>query len=347
MMFAIGAMALLAGVGFAIDYTGMTSHSAYLQNLADSGALAAAGSGNDKQGQLKQVAQEHIDENNDKAFTVKTDLKLEDDFIIVKTSTKYENQFMGIFGKKEIDVTAVAKAPLPKNNPINIALVLDRTGSMDGQKMTDLKAAATGLIDVLDSYKVDLKTAVIPFSKYVNVGMANRNVSWMDVPDDSTTTGAEVCKMKKDLVNPGLCTTTTTPSTCSNDGVSYACNKTNRSCPDSAYGPEYEHCSIPTSTSEWRGCAGSRPGGHHKKPEYNNKKIPGIMNAWCGEEMLPLTTNKIEVRNKISSLSSSGNTYIPSGLIWGWRALNDKEPLADLTNKPNERKRVLLSLIHI
>ena len=34
---------------------------------------------------------------------------------------------------------------------------------------------------------------LVPFAQYVNVGMANRNASWMAVPPDTTTTTIYQC----------------------------------------------------------------------------------------------------------------------------------------------------------
>ena len=50
------------------------------------------------------------------------------------------------------------------------------------------------------------------------------------------------------------------------------------------------------------------------------------MNVSCGSEILDLTTNLTDVEAHIDSLSASGNTYIPAGLIWGWRMLDPDLP---------------------
>ena len=51
------------------------------------------------------------------------------------------------------------------------------------------------------------------------------------------------------------------------------------------------------------------------------------MNETCGTEFSALTTNLVSVKTKISSLETAGNTYIPSGVMWGWRTLQDAEPI--------------------
>jgi len=169
--------------------------------------------------------------------------------------------------------------------------------------------------------------------------MENRYAPWMDVPEDSAVTSDEqVCRKKKDLVNPDQCTYE--DRTRIRDGVSVTYKK--RVCPASAYGPEYDHCYYPTSRKTWYGCAGSRDANGHLTPAYKGNRVPGVMNVRCGEEVLPLTINMTTVKNKIDSLSASGNTYIPAGLIWGWRMLNHEQPFNDLSNSQKDRKRALV-----
>ena len=67
---------------------------------------------------------------------------------------------------------------------------------------------------------------------------------------------------------------------------------------------------------------------------FNAKRITGVMNKSCGTEMQELSTSFGITRSTINSLSTSGNTYLPSGVMWGWRTLQEAEPLntnVDLT----------------
>ncbi len=51
------------------------------------------------------------------------------------------------------------------------------------------------------------------------------------------------------------------------------------------------------------------------------------MDVECGTEILDLTSNTTRVKSHIQSLTPQGETYIPSGLIWGWRMLSPQAPL--------------------
>lgn len=338
-MFAGFTTVLILAAGAAIDIIGIQKSKSDLQALTDAAVLAAARSKSENKAELMRLAQAAIDANLKDGQDVRIKLEVVDGIISVSGSSEYDTQLMAVLGFKNLPVSALSEAPIPKDIPLNIALVLDRTGSMSGSNMDSLKTASAKLIDIFDSYDGEVRAAVVPFSDYVNVGLGNRSAKWMDVPEDtSSTSTTEKCVTKKDLTNPEMCTTETAVTT--KDGVEVEYDY--QSCPETAYGPEYQYCYFPTSSETWKGCAGSREGTLNKNPAYQNKPVPGIMNAWCGQEVLPLTMNITDVKNKIDSLTASGATYIPGGLIWGWRMLDSKEPYDDLTNSQVDRKRALV-----
>ena len=341
-MVAVCLTGLLICIGSAIDMIGMQKHRNELQALTDGAALAAASLKTDNISEMKKAADAVLVANStDKAIKLNLSVRGED--IIVEASLPYSTQLMGIVGIGKLPVSATSEAPIPKGVPLNVALVLDTTGSMNGANMTALKSASKILLKVFDETDPGLiQAGVVPYAKYVNIGMDNRNRSWMDVPEDSSTTGDEKCVMRKDIVDVNLCTTTTSDNICYNDSGAYDCTRSSRSCPAEAYGPEYEYCYTPTSTQTWKGCVGSRDDPWHKTPEYSGKKFPGIMNTSCGSELLDLTGNLAVVGDKIDSLIATGNTYIPSGLIWGHRMLDPSLPLGGLTNNQDDRKRALI-----
>jgi len=338
-MFSVFGTALLICVAGSIDLMGVQKQKSQLQALTDAAVLAAAATKSENRAELMKIAQATIDANNFSGQDIRVNLGVTDDIITVSAGSSYETQLMAVLGMDQIPVDAQSSAPIPKDIPLNIALVLDRTGSMAGTNMDSLKSASQKLIDVFDSYDGEVKAAVVPFADYVNVGLSNRTENWMEVPNDSSTVGTEeVCVTKKDLVNEGLCTMETATTT--KDGREFEYEY--QSCPDEAYGPEYDECSIPTTTVSWNGCAGSREGTLNKEPAYRQKPIPGIMNVSCGEEVLPLTTNITEVKDKIQSLTASGSTYIPTGLLWGWRMLEPTAPFDDLSNGKDNRKKAIV-----
>jgi hypothetical protein len=60
-----------------------------------------------------------------------------------------------------------------------------------------------------------------------------------------------------------------------------------------------------------------------------------------------LKDDKSKIKQVIDSLSANGTTYIPAGLIWGWRVLSHEEPFSqgaddDEVNRWNVRKVIVL-----
>lgn len=341
-IFAVSVMMLIIGIGAALDFGMAQRAETKLQNTADAAVLAAAKTGKNDQAYLQAIAEKFVKAQYPGA-SLNTKVKLlANGRVRVFVDTVYKTSLMKIIGRPTINVKVVSEAPLTSSEPVNIALVLDTTGSMKGAKLTSLKTAATNLVTTLDSYKnPSLKISVVPFAQHVNVGMSNRNASWIDVPADSSTTGPKTCGWKKKVVGYKNCHVV--HSTCYNDGTPYACSWT--SC-DKIYGPKEWKCHTPTSSSKWHGCVGSRTAPWHQRVAYSGHKIPGLMNTWCGTKLRPLTNKLTKVKATISSLSASGYTYIPAGLMWGWRTLDEKQPFTEAKGpfaKNTQKVMILMS----
>ncbi len=361
-MFAVSVMTILVGVGAAADFASLNSKKNTYQNLADAAALAAASSGETDKAILEQIATTYVAEVNLTGDTLKTKLKFsKKGHIRVTVQGQYKPLLMGMFGKKMSKVAAVAEAPLPASAPVNIVFVLDTTGSMSGARMASMKSAANDLLNELENLDGDsVKVSVIPFAEYVNVGLSRRNEIWLDVNDDSVTPLPDSCYYP--VIGTTNCRVVNTPyiparpavppRTCYNDGVPYSCGGSaarpavpagSREVCDRVYSST-QVCRPRESTSRWRGCVGSRSAPWNARVRYDGNKIPGLMNRWCGKEILPLTTDIGAAKAKITSLSASGNTYLPAGLAWGWRALTPSMPLteADAKFKKNRRSVMIL-----
>ena len=140
-MFAVSTVAILVGLGVAID-TGLAQKTKIkLQNTADAAVLAAAKSGETDQAKLQLLAEQYVDANSELASDISTTLTLTPNGRVrVGVTSKYDTQFAGFIGKPEINIAALSEAPLTSSEPVNIALVLDVTGSMSGSKLTSLKS---------------------------------------------------------------------------------------------------------------------------------------------------------------------------------------------------------------
>lgn len=251
-------------------------------------------------------------------------------------------RLMNVFGFATMDIEVQSHASVGQQ-PVEIALVLDNTLSMAGAKIDALKTAATDLVDtVFDGPNADqnVKISVVPFSEYVNVGMGNRNVSWMSVPPDTTTTQNICSTYQQPTLVDGSCHDVS--GTYLVDGIPTP--YTTQQC-DYTYGPPTTQCNDVTTQTKWYGCAGSRAYPLNTLDQDYSTPVPGVMNVSCPTEVTPLTNQADTVKAAISAMSTTGNTYIPSGLMWGLASLSKDAPYdqgQDVINGQQVRKIMVL-----
>lgn len=189
-MFGLALVPLLLGVGAAVDMVRIHNVNTTLQAAVDEAALAGATSKkiNDKKN-LKAIVQTYL--NTNQAFTVlekgakvTQGIDTANGSFFVKVEGKMKTSFMKLAGIKTVKINAISAVGLGIQG-MEVALVLDNTGSMAGSKLSSLKVAAKQFVSILESSKADyadLKFGLVPFSKYVNVGLGNASASWIKGP---------------------------------------------------------------------------------------------------------------------------------------------------------------------
>lgn len=283
----------------------------------------------------KFLAKKYLGESG--AYLKVLSIKKDGDAVTVKMSNVSENTFGSLLGndKKKVSVAATA---VWSQRSLDMVLVLDTTLSMEGARLSSLKSAATDMVNTIEKFdNDDFRMAVVPFSNYVNVGMSRRYESWMAVPHDTSET-KNVCQTKRDRTGTSNCRTVS--GFHDRDGVKVP--YTRKKC-DHTYGPKYEVCGPRTITQKWYGCVGSRDEPNDLRTDVNGRKFPGLMNARCGSELQEMTASLAAARSTISSLKAVGNTYMPAGLMWGWRALSSEQPLRHTVGDKTEKVLVLMT----
>lgn len=237
-----------------------------------------------------------------------------------------------LWTSSDIIINAETTARRAQNSPVELVMVLDTTGSMAGTKLTSLKSAATSLINKLTvSGSGSVKIGVVPFGQYVNVGIANRNAAWISVPADYSTTSTQ----------KGVCTTVSTKTTCQSE--TYACTKYTDGVPYASTCTRSINCvtkpitpvttctadKTTTATYKFSGCVGSPAYPKNVTDSDPNRVYPGFMNLTCASAITPLTNKVATVKAAITALTASGDTYIPSGLAWGFNMLSSPQPLTE------------------
>ena len=270
----------IGGAAVAVDMSQGYFAKQRLQDTTDAIALMAAKDGLESQAELTAAAQAFYDVQYPGSSGGRIEIvniQRNGDTVSVEARNNIDASFGVIFGKKDVSVRVASSATYAES-ALDLALVLDTTGSMRGSKMASLKTAATDLIDELDSNE-KVRMSVVPFAQYVNVGTSARNESWLRL----------------------------------------------------------------RNSRSWSGCVGSRRGANGLRPEYSGTAIPSVAGSVCGEALQPMTNNLNRVKTTVNRMNASGWTYMPSGLMWGWRTLSASAPFANSSPSTTQKVMVVMT----
>lgn len=296
---ALAFTAIISSVGASIDYARAQMAQAKLSDTLDSAALAAGSIANAQPEQVTTTAQNYFNVNFPQGYMDANISPLE--FVnnvegappIITASATIPTIFMGIVG---IDVMTVnAHTEVARNSGgLELVLVMDNTGSMAGQKLTNLKSSATDLVNILfgdSATKDDLWIGLVPFAQSVNIG--NTHTSWLDGTTFNwgpTSWGGCV-----DAQANGMDQDDDPPTTS-------AANRLR-----AYYWPD-------DSNNDWIDNRG----------RYRSITSTRGPNAYCSRAVTPMTNQKAAILSGINAMTANGNTHVNLGAVWGWRMLSPK-----------------------
>lgn len=348
-MTAVAAMAVIGTVGLAVDAGRAQMAQNKLQNALDAAGLAAGASINSSD--LEPVVNKYLAVNftQGNLGAVVTDVNpvlSEDGQILTVTATaQLDTTFMKIFGQDEVTLHAETEVTRT-NKGMELAMVLDTTGSMQGSKLDALKTASHDLIDILFGEENDaenLWVGVVPFSQAVNVG--NSHADWLDQAHYTAlnwgpTSWAGCVEARyahgRDVTDAVPATERfrayywaddsnnnwiTTGSSTVNSTI---CNRDN-SCTCANYGPcettrvDGVETTISCSGSGSRRSCTKKVVSPTTSYTINNERGP---NRYCPTPVTRLTSAKSDVEDGIDALEARGNTHVSEGAAWGYRLLS-------------------------
>lgn len=343
-LFALSAFALVGTVGLAIDAARSYGSKSHLQAAVDSAVLATARRFSDDPSiDISSVFTTFLNsarpDGHDLAIGRVT-VVADGSKVTAEVEAVMPTLFMGVIGTEHVNIATRAVAGFGLGE-IELVLALDNTASMEGAKIESLKIAARDLIDTLkrSAKRPDLlSVGIVPFAEYVNVGDANRNASWIDVPSDYSET-RQSCGDSYPNATSSNCRMQT--GTCSNDGVPYSCSY--QVCDWDLGTPVYQ-CSDYTDNHTWNGCVGSRNYPLNVRDRDYGTRVPGLPDVACpSTAVMPLTNDHSAVLSAIDAMTAAGDTYIPAGLTWAWRVLSPTAPFAESNSNGNSQiKRYLV-----
>lgn len=192
MMFAVLLLPLLVAAGMAIDIARSSQADALTQEAADAAALRVARAKIDNpklsDAELSKMAVEIVRRALAKSESITIDgvvTKFDPGTrgVGVKVSGGMSTTLMRVAGVKSMSVDAMAEAQIGEAAPLELALALDVTGSMNQKnKIGDMKKSALDLVESVYAASSASKISVVPFAQYVNVGAAAAGSPWLDAP---------------------------------------------------------------------------------------------------------------------------------------------------------------------
>jgi Flp pilus assembly protein TadG len=208
MLTAIAMVPIMGALTLAIDYGEMSRQRQLMLNSLDAAGIATAREllSGTSEADTKKYAEDFFQANLSEA------IKAADTTLTVELPTGvsgggtvelcsrlvYHPYFVPVFymllRKSEEEIAFTACTEVQLQNTVEVALVLDNSGSMDylgsgsGEKRIDLlKKAAKQLVDTIGERGAAMKQvpravqfALVPFAASVNVGTDKENATWMD-----------------------------------------------------------------------------------------------------------------------------------------------------------------------
>ncbi len=182
MMWALMGTVLIGLIGITVDFTRAQSIRNAMQNAADGAALVAERSSNLSMEARTAAARAFFDaEVGDMVSNVTFNVvQLSDGGHRVTASMPMPMSLARIISDNAWTLAVAAEAQANASPPIEVAMVLDNTGSM-ANDMQALRDAASDLADDLLSLDGDtVRVALVPFVAQVNIGNEQSHRAWLD-----------------------------------------------------------------------------------------------------------------------------------------------------------------------
>ena len=308
LLFAAAILPMLGVAGAAIDGGQAYLVNARLSRALDSAALAGARIA--RSADAEASARSYFDANFPEGYLstrlVEFDYAPDEDldFVTVSATVEMPTAIMRMFGWDSVAVSASATVER-MNRGLELALVMDNTGSMRPDKIEDMKTAAAALIEILfDDTEVHdrLWVSLAPYTATVNVGP--ERTGWLRAGDPARAepSGFAPTEWK------GCVMARSSPIDESDDPPSAA--------------PFDSYFWAPSSfDNDWD------PADPDSIDEANARQNDGAgPNLGCGPAITPLTNVKQDILDAISEMQPwhRGGTTSNLGMVWGWRTISPR-----------------------
>lgn len=349
MIFALSLIPMVLAAGAGIDFFRVMIVRTEMSSALDAAALAVGGSSSLTTDEMAALAKKFFDANYrlDSSYGEVSDLSVtvSDKQIVITASNDVPTFFIKLAGLDTLHV-ATSTTVVWGQVKLWVALALDNTGSMAGDKLTALKSASKELLAMLKdaaSTDGDVRVAIIPFNKNVNLGTSYYNSTWLDWTSWDAANGYYV---------------SSTTQTCTYGGGGHSGGGGGHSGGGGGYYCYYTTTKTWTANSHstWNGCVTDR--GKSSGP-YNDydvlTTVPTSSDTYsyfvpepdstvaCPQKLMPLSYDWTALNSEIDAMTANGATNQTIGLVWGWHAMTDGLPLSPPT-LPDDTNRVIILL---
>jgi Flp pilus assembly protein TadG len=185
MMTAVLLPVLLAGVGLSIDTAHIVNTKSRLQNIVDSAVLAASRE-NASDAERRALFNDFVSSQSVNSIIglPETSLTIDEGLNYIQLTGRIEARIglllMDRFGHQEISVSATT---LRSTKTLEIAMVLDNTGSMGQAGINALKRASKALLAAIDANgdpRQEVHVGLVPFVTAVNIKAEGFKEEWID-----------------------------------------------------------------------------------------------------------------------------------------------------------------------
>ena len=177
---------LVGGAAMAVDASNGFAAKQRLQTTTDAIALMAAKDLSLSETEIVQLANDYHEVTYPGAtgdrLTINS-VERSGDTVTLDASNNINAYFARVFGHETLDIRTNSVASLARRD-LDIALVLDNTGSMRGSKLAALKAASNDLVDILyqdPNLSRGTQLGLVPFASWVNVGADQIELASLDL----------------------------------------------------------------------------------------------------------------------------------------------------------------------
>ncbi len=298
---------LVGATGVAIDMERTQHVQNKLSNSVDAAGLAAGStiSTLNLQAEVEKYLKANFqDFLNSKITSITTSTSDDKSTIFISATAQVPTTLLKVLLIDHTSVKADAEI-IRSNKGLELAMVLDNTGSMSGSKLSDLKSAAKDLVNILYGNKTtipDLFIGLVPFSQAVNIGKSR--TSWVN--EGSQLWGPvewEGCVEARYLNNEDV--TDTPPNLKPFEKYYWQCD------------PSY---------NGWYGSNSNRTNCYlnYYTRLRNDIGLYRGPNKYCAQPVTALTSSKSTIINAVDEMDAAGNTHVNLGAVWGWRMLSPR-----------------------